>query len=445
MVRRRAPAWILPVLVAFGFILLFLILFRDRLLPAPRFEVVPVKVTRQESAAPEAQSAGSAAGGKVLFQASGWIEADPLPWRATALTDGVIAAVHVLEGQTVEKGDLLATLIDDDARLALEAARENHRKLDAARQTHLASIATARRKHEASCAAASATITLQEEATDQHQRFTRLRGGSIPESEVVSARLRVDRERLLRLAAEAEQNAALAEITRLETENRVRDAEAAAAAIVVKQAELDLERTRIVAPVAGRILRLLAAPGQKKRLDMDDPDSATVAIIYQPEKLQVRVDVPLADAAGLAPGQSARIHCSLLPDRVFRGEVTRTGGEADIQRNTLQAKVRLLDPIPELRPDMLCRVEFTARPAKGGAPQSGGVSLWIPESAVNEGTVWVCDPESKRVRRRQVQIGTGLLDGHRQILAGLLPGEHVVLAARNLRDGQRIRPNPTHP
>jgi multidrug efflux pump subunit AcrA (membrane-fusion protein) len=80
----------------------------------------------------------------MLFQASGWIEPDPLPVKATALIDGVIDEVRVLEGQFVKKGETLATLVDDDARLALAAADENHRKLIATRDSQLASNISAR-------------------------------------------------------------------------------------------------------------------------------------------------------------------------------------------------------------------------------------------------------------------------------------------------------------
>ena len=38
--------------------------------------------------------------------------------------------------------------------------------------------------------------------------------------------------------------------------------------------------------------------------------------------------------------------------------MTRILGEADLQRNTLQVKVSLLQPDPKLRPEMLCRAKF---------------------------------------------------------------------------------------
>lgn len=436
---RRMPAWLIPAAILTGFALLFLALFRDRLLPAPAVETALVLATPDGGG-----SSAATATGALLFQASGWIEPDPLPIKATALVDGVIDAVHVLEGQQVAKGELLATLVDADARLALDAADQEHRVKAAGRDAQVAAVVSARKKHESAKAIVEAARTLQEEAADQNVRISELGKGAISESEVVTARLRLDRERLQTLAAEAISGEAESEVVRTELETKVKDAEAGAAAVAVDQAKLALERTRILSPVDGRVLRLLAAPGQKKMLGMDDTDSSTIAILYQPDRLQVRVDVPLADAAGLSVGQPAKIRCSLLPDQVFAGEVTRITGEADLQRNTLQAKVRILDPADQLRPEMLCRVEFFGG-ATGGAQPSGPLATWIPQATLTDGAAWVFDPDTKRVTRRAVQASTESRDGFVRVLDGLRPGEQVILSPQGLRDGQRVNPKPARP
>ena len=435
------PSWLIPAGIAAGFALLFLLLFRDRLLPAPTVDVATVLTTSTDQADPVPSSKSS---GNMLFQASGWIEPDPLPIKATALIDGVVNEVHVLEGQLVKKGETLATLVDDDARLALAAAGENHRTLIAARDSQVASITAARKKLESVKAVHQAALTLQEDAADQHLRLSKLPKGTVPDSDVISARLRHDRERLQSLAAEALSGEAEADIARLELETKVREAEIAAAAVKVDQAKLAFERTRIDSPVDGRVLRLTATPGQKKMLSMDDIESSTVAILYQPDKLQVRVDVPLADAAALSVGQPAKIRCSLLPDRVFTGEVTRITGEADVQRNTLQAKVRINDPIDSLRPEMLCRVEFFGNSTASGTV-AGSLAVWMPENALTGGVVWVCDPESKRVTKREVQTAAETRDGYIRITGGLRSGEQVVLSPQGLRDGQRVKPQLKQP
>ncbi len=433
------PAWLIPLAIVAGFGVLFLALFRDRLLPAQDVKVAVVLATISDSSAVPPSSSGG-----LLFQASGWIEPDPLPIKATSLIDGVIETVHVLEGQAVKKGELLATLISEDARLSLATAEQNHVTLLATRDAHLAAIGSAGKKLDGALAMAKSAATLRDEAADRLTRFERLSPRSFPEQEIVSARLRVAREEAQLLVADASSAEAEAEIERLKLETRVRENEIHAAAIEVEKAKLALSRTVIAAPIDGRVLRLLAAPGQKKMLQDNDMESSTIAILYQPAKLQVRVDVPLADAAGLQIGQAARVRCSLLPDRVFEGTVTRITGEADLQRNTLQAKVHIIDPVDQLRPEMLCRVEFLGA-APTGPASSQAVSTWIPESAANNGSAWVCDPESKRVSKREIKMTTEKRDGQIRLTEGLKPGEWVVLSPANLSDGQRVNPTLSPP
>lgn len=444
---RRVPAWLLPAGLLAGFALLFLALFRDRLLPAPEVSTVLVLTTSDATQAGAATPASSDAGGAMLFQASGWIEPDPLPVKATALIDGVVDKVHVLEGQVVKEGELLATLIDADAKLALASAERTHAALVSACTAHQAMAETMKKKLQGAMTRVAAAKASEDEAADRFDRVKNLKG-AVADSEIVAAGLRKERERSLHFAAQAEASELESEIERIKLEVAAKTDEIHTAAVAVDQAKLSLERTRILAPISGRVLRLAAAPGQKKMLLMDDPDSSTIAVLYDPAKLQVRVDVPLADAAKLGVGQKAQVRCSLLPDKAFKGEVTRITGEADLQRNTLQAKVRVIDPVDQLRPEMLCRVEFLSMGGSaipGGSGGGGGtLATWIPQAAVDGDSVWICDPESKRVAKRTVQAGSETREGMLRINEGLRPGEQVILSPQGLRDGQRVKPKHTN-
>ena len=435
---RRMPAWLIPLTIGAGFAVLFLALFRDRLLPATDVQTAVVLATAGETE----DGSATAPAGEMLFQASGWIEPDPLPVKATALIDGVVDQVHVLEGQSVEKGEILATLIDTDAELALASAERTHAALISECDAHQASVETLKRKLEGAATRITAAKTSEEEAEDRYSRIKNLKT-AVSASDIVSARLRYERERSLHLSAQAEASELEAEIARVRLETKARQDGIATAEVAVRQAKLALERTRIPAPISGRVLRLAAAPGQKKMLLMEDPDSSTIAILYDPAKLQVRVDVPLADAAKLGTGQKAKIRCSLLPDKVFTGEVSRITGEADLQRNTLQAKVRILDPVDQLRPEMLCRVEFLG----GGATATahGTLATWIPQEAVADGFAWVVDPESKRIAKRAIRASDETRDGRVRIAEGLRPGEQVVLSPEGLKEGQRVNPSRMKP
>jgi HlyD family secretion protein len=433
------PTWVIPLAILSGFSLLFLALFRDRLLPAPDVKVAVVLATLSDSASSLPSSATA-----LLFQASGWIEPDPLPIKATSLVDGVVETVTALEGQSVEKGQPLATLISTDAQLTLAAAEQNQRTLESSRDAHVASIHSAGKKLQGAQATAKSATASRDDAADRMARYDQLSGRAIPEQDVISTRYQAVREEAQLGIAAAMIAEAEAEIERLKLETQVKENEIRAAAIEVEKARLALSRTVITAPTDGRVLRLLAAPGQKKMLQDQDPESSTIAILYHPAKLQVRVDVPLADAAGLQIGQAAKIRCSLLPDKVFDGVVTRITGEADLQRNTLQAKVSITDPVEQLRPEMLCRVEFMGSTRTGSTSQQA-ISTWIPQAAASDTSAWICDPESKRVTKRDIQKTTETRDGFIRVSEGLRPGEWVVLSPTNLKPGQRVNPTLSTP
>jgi RND family efflux transporter MFP subunit len=283
------------------------------------------------------------------------------------------------------------------------------------------------------------------EAADRLGRYERMVGGAVPETERITARYENSRRQAAVLAGQARIKEIEQDLKRLAFEISSRKAKTASARARLAQATLAHERTRIVAPLDGRVLRLLAVPGQKKMAGMDEVDSSTVAILYDPAKLQVRVDVPLADAAGLSVGQRVRIRCNLLPDEVFNGEVTRISGEADLQRNTLQAKVRVINPAAKLRPEMLCRAEFldtasNPNPAGNPAANAGNLAVFVPESAISDSAVWVCDPDTKRVNRRVIVSTAETRDGYRRLESGIRPGEWIVREPAGLREGQRVNP-----
>lgn len=436
--RRRMAVWLLPLALLLGFALLFALLFRDRLIPAKSVGVVPaVGIEEAMATAPIVKGAE----GSLLFQASGWVEPDPLPTKATALTDGIVDEVHVLEGELVKKGDLLATLISIDARLERDAMAARLADMKASFDAHCTGTQIAMRRMEAEKANLAIADANAEEAADKFDRYSRLREGSITGDERIAVRL--DHRRAL-----AEVDLAKARIAEIAEELNKIAYEIVAIQAKIRGAEIDLEkaelafsRTKITAPADGRILALKAAPGQKKMVGMDEEDSSTIAILYDPQHLQVRVDVPLADAAGLSVGQPAKIRCNLLPDEVFEGVVTRIEGAADIQRNTLQAKVRIENPSEKLRPEMLCRVEFLEAPEISKSTTGGAtaVAVYVPATAIRGGSVWICDPDSLRAEKREVST-SATAENLIRIDTGIRPGEWVITQPSGLRAGQRLKP-----
>ncbi|MDX1946980.1 MAG: biotin/lipoyl-binding protein [Pirellulaceae bacterium] len=100
--RRRAwlTRWVVPLVIVLGFAGVVGWSARNHWLPAKLVTVVPVILTRAE-----VQQAGTP-----LFQAAGWIEPRPTPVMASALVEGVVEQLLVVEGQEVTAGDPVATL-----------------------------------------------------------------------------------------------------------------------------------------------------------------------------------------------------------------------------------------------------------------------------------------------------------------------------------------------
>ena len=123
--RQRSLAWLLPIGLLLGFIVIMLSLFGDRLLPAVEVKTARVVTLRKaEGTAPnqspdtKGKDKGQLIKGQLQFQASGWIEPDPYVTYVPALINGVVKSVHVLDGQMVKQGDLRIRL-DPTRRLEL--------------------------------------------------------------------------------------------------------------------------------------------------------------------------------------------------------------------------------------------------------------------------------------------------------------------------------------
>ncbi|MHC4909824.1 MAG: efflux RND transporter periplasmic adaptor subunit [Planctomycetota bacterium] len=475
--------WVLRILLpALLFLLVAAVLALtvfESLLPATSVRVVPVVMKTV---------AGST--GSVSVQAPGWLEPDPHPYYISALTDGTISEVLVLEGDTVEAGDIVMRLVDDDARIANAHAEAGLRRevaglaaasaeLDAA-QTRLAELVEVTRavdvatadlarsraeldRGKAAVAVANADLLT---VMDEHERkATLVASEAVSTATVARLGLQVNGKRAALDAATsdvavleakiriAEASLAAAERTRelLIDERRAvavarsavdaAEAAVAAAAATQDEAALALARTTVRAPFGGVVLRRLVSPGATL-MRVGDPYAAHVLHLYDPSKLQVRVDVPLADAARVGLEQQAQIIVEVLPDRVFTGRVTRIVHEADIQKNTVEVKVAVDDPSIDLKPEMLARVRFLAAemPADG---ESSRESVFVPRALIGSGDVVriVTDRSGDRgvIEVRNVTVGSRVIDDWIEIESGLSPGDLLVAEpSSGLEAGERV-------
>ena len=454
--------------------------------------VLPDRTTLPQSDIKTTLMTNSASATKSV-QAPGWIEPDPYRVAVTALADGVVSKIHVLEGQSVTAGQLVAELVPDDARLALQQARArlamDKAQLEVAsaqlaaattdweqpveRDRQVASTAAALDEARAELAQLPAMIRRSQALWRRWQEeFNRIErayeSSAATERELIVARQEVAATAAGLEAMEQRQGILVAKVARLESEKtaarrsaqlrvherraldtasaRVAGAQAAVARSEVElaEAQLRMDRMTIRSPMDGYVMRRLKSPGDKVMLAMDDPYSSHLLHIYDPTSIQVRVDVPLADAGQVAVGQRCEVIVDVLPDETFQGQVTRITHEADIQKNTLQVKVRVIDPSPLLRPEMLTRVRFlpgNVVVSDNRPSTTTGRRVRVPEACVDGQRVWVVkDRQGLRGRATPVPIETITVEeGYATVAAALHPGDLVIELPHGLEPGQAVQ------
>jgi len=474
----------LPAVLLVGFAGVLAYAAREVVFAATDVRVVPVVVKTDVPA-----NGGAVAGGAVgvaggTVQAAGWVEAAPYATAVTALADGVVREVRVLEGQAVKRGDAVAVLIDEDARLALARAEavlaaaeaeltaaqrqwdhpvERTRAVDTAAATVAGTHADLARV-DAEAAAEAARV---EELAEQLRRVEEgFRARATSEIDVVNTRLKLQAQRAVLRAAEARRPVLEAQLAERQAELaaarqhatlRIDEARAlataraavATAAAARDEAALRLRRMTVVAPAEGVVLSRHVEPGTKLLLGGDNPHSAVAVRLYDPAKLQVRVDVPLADAAKVGVGTHAQVVVGVLPERTFDGVVTRVVHEADVAKNTLQVKVAIDDPSPQIKPEMLARVRFQPSPVSSAAATTTtagtSVGLFVPAALVrgagDPGGAYVVavDRTTGTAVRRPVVLGAVTRGSWVSVASGLNAGDEVIAGPPGVTAGTRVR------
>ncbi len=473
--------YVLPATVLGGFASLLLWSAREHFLPAAPVTTIPVLATRSE-----VQRAGLP-----LFNAAGWIEPRPTLMQVSALAEGVVEKLLVVEGQEVHAGDPIAKLVEADAQFALSQASDDRELRKAELQSAEAGVAAAKSTlefpTESQTAVAEADALLakaiaEQQAWPQQVRSAEARlllaqqdlDGKKSVTDVISERQmqRVRSEVVLAQSAtdelrvhkphldeeiEALQRKVAALRKRLElkiVETRgLADAQAnltsaqarlRQAEVAIKTAELRLSRMTVRAPIDGRILQLTCQPGSRMmgQTAVGAVDASTLVTMYDPQNLQVRADVRLEDLPRVQSGAPVKISTAALASPID-GTVLRATSSADVQKNTLAVKISILDPPAVIKPEMLVQVVFLAPESANHAEQPNELlRLLIPRQLVIAGDgskVWIADQAAGAARLQSITLGQTAQNDMVEVTAGLTAADKLLVEGRQqLRDGQRI-------
>jgi HlyD family secretion protein len=319
---------------------------------------------------------------------------------------------HVKAGQTIAQLDpeMYAAHVNE-AKAILRVAQANAQLQKAALQRAKISLDNARTalsRDEDQLAAAQAR---QDEAERDYQRkYTLFSTGSVSNRDLTQSRTQRDAgaadlralQKQLKMKAEA---IAMAEAELSMGEANLQNAEAVVVEkqAAVEQAELDLERTSIRAPIDGVIIKRDVNPGQTVAVSLEAKTLFKIA--NDLTEMEVHGKIDEADVGQLKVGQRVQFTVDAYPDKTFVGRVLQIHKDAEVVQNVVTYTAIISAPNPELLllPGMTAVLRITVTdtaevlklPNQALRFRSGATSALEPgrnptgPAVGGSGTVWV--------------------------------------------------------
>lgn len=247
----------------------------------------------------------------------------------------------------------------------------------------------------------------------------------------------------------------------------------AQASASLRDAQSQLGKTSIFAPMTGRITRLNVREGETAIMGTLNKDAATLLTISDMSLLETKVKVDETDVSRIALGDSTVIQIDAFPDTTFVGRVSeisnsslKTGAGASAnpadQAINYEVTVTLVNAPATTRPDFSATakivtdtrknvlsipiIALTVREDSLNKKDSGAVTLAKTSSAKQVGKrdlegVFVVGADNK-VTFKPVKVG---IAGEKffEVVSGLKDNEKIVggtyQAIRELKDGSRVK------
>lgn len=209
------------------------------------------------------------------------------------------------------------------------------------------------------------------------------------------------------------------------------------------RAKVDVEFTKVVAPISGRIGRRMIDPG-----NLVLADETLLATIVATDPIHAYFDYDersilamrrLVDEGKLteAPDRTQSVQVSLVGEDKYglEGKINWVDNQIDMNTGTLRARVEVANHTGLLSPGMFVRLRVPLGPEE--------MALLIPEDALgaDQGQRFVYVVNAKdEIEYRRVEIGW-LIDGKRVIRSGLSTGDRVVVTGlQRIRPGAKVDP-----
>ena len=230
------------------------------------------------------------------------------------------------------------------------------------------------------------------------------------------------------------QNASRADLDAALAQKESAEAHVASLEKKLELAQLQLEYTRLTAPVAGSI----ASVDVEVNENVDAGKS--IVMLTGVGRKEVKVTIPEILITQIHDSDAVTVRFDAIAGRTFPGTVTEVGVSSTGFATTYPVRVQLDQAVPEVRPGMAAEVRFRFE-------GSGGRSAFIvPPVAVGEDRegpfVFVVEATGDGLgvtRRQRVTVGE-LTSRGLEILTGVEDGDLIVTAGvSRIADGRKVR------
>ena len=213
----------------------------------------------------------------------------------------------------------------------------------------------------------------------------------------------------------------------------------AAAVANLRGAQVGVEQTLIRAPFDGVVLTKAANVGDIVTPFSSALDSkGAVVTMADMATLEVEADVSESSLSKVHIGQPVEIQLDALPDKRFRGEVSRTVPTVDRAKATVMTKIRFLDPDERVLPEMSAKAAFLTKEV-GDTERTARAALNPAAIASRGGREVVFVLKDGKVAEVPLETGAKMGDLV-EIRRGPHPGDKVVLRpSEKLRDGAAVK------
>jgi RND family efflux transporter MFP subunit len=220
----------------------------------------------------------------------------------------------------------------------------------------------------------------------------------------------------------------------LEQSVKAAEAEARASQAEVNPLKVTLHDLTIVAPIDGTVTNKPVQIGELVGLQN------TIAEIADFKSMLIETDVPEARLHLIKVGSPCEISLDAYPGKRYRGATFQIGKKVDRAKATVAVKVKFIDSMDGVIPDMSARTSFLSHEVSADAIQEKPKRV-VPSDALADrgGSKVVFVVNGGVVKIAPIKVGPAFANGF-EVVEGPPPGTRVVVQPpAQLSDGQKIK------